>query len=184
MPFYPLFQYQAHTEPVILPTGRIESLHHQPWSEPVVKAKIGLRPDLQQFLAQCPRPPLVSFSWFEELSKPSVLAKPGILSDLPPFFFEDTKLIPDASKFLEGWFNWYSEPVRFKQGLSAPLQQFFTYPPRLLPTPNVSISLSAFEVNTDIPLFALNVIQSQPAVSAKVSVQEALGQSVASVREK
>ena len=98
-------------------------------SEPV-RFKKGLRAAQQQF-SSLPDPfPFVSFSWFEELSKPSVLRKKALRPSQQQFF----AFQPAPSPFVAtGWFEALSEPVRKKPGLRPALQQFFTTDPTVIP---------------------------------------------------
>lgn len=188
-------QYQAHTEPVLAVNSQeqvTESRWHQPWSEPV---RVKIDPRLARALAASGliSPILIPqfepgganeapwhFPWSEPVRK-----KPGLIAPEHPFLVEDTSLIPIPAKLLEGWYNWYSEPVRFKNGLSAALQQSFAYHPRILPKPNITATMSAFEINTDSAIFAVYVIQSQPAASVRVSIVEiGSGNSLTSVGER
>lgn len=95
-----------------------------------VRFKRGLRASQQQF-SSLPDPfPFVSFSWFEELSKPSVLKKNGLRSSQQQFL----AFQPAPSPFVAtGWFAPLSEPVRKKPGLRPTLQQFFTTDPTVIP---------------------------------------------------
>ena len=193
------------------PTANAETILADKWfvafSEPV-RFKPGLKASLQQVNALSDPIPIVSFGWFEELSRPQklnkkgiptpeqmVLAfqpapspfvatgwynwlsepvrfKPGLRAALQLFEVQNPGFIPNPSTLIEGWFNWYSEPVRSKPGLKAHLQQVLAYHPRILPKPNVTIILKATEIDTDAALFAVNVIKSNPPVSAKVSIIE------------
>lgn len=143
------------------------------WSEPV-RIKVGLRPEQQQVLAFDPLP-RVSFGWPQWLSEP-VRQKPGLGAWLQRFDSLQTPIQPNVANLLEGWYNWFSEPVRTLAGLKAHLQQTLAYHPRILPTPNVTVTMSATETNSDVAEFAINVYTgSTPVVSgqgANVSLEE------------
>lgn len=102
-------------------------------SEPV-RFKKGLRAAQQQFSALSDPFPFVSFSWFEELSKPPVLKKNGLRSSQQQFL----AFQPAPSPFVAtGWFEALSEPARKKPGLRPSLQQFFTTDPTVIPVSTV-----------------------------------------------
>lgn len=106
----------------------LEDSWHQPWSQPV-RMKDGLRPGNQLTLAFSPNP-VVSFGWFEELSKPPVLTKPALPSRAQQFFAyqaNPTTVTPFA------WYANFSEPVRKKPGTQAARQQFFTTDTAVIP---------------------------------------------------
>lgn len=115
-----------------------------PLSEPAVKVKVGLTAGQQQALAFDPVP-FVSFGWFAQLSEP-VRFKRNIVREQQPFT-TDTSVIPVS--MLMPWFAPLSEPPRFKPGLTASLQQSIAWPPRLLPTPTVTGTMSANETPDD-----------------------------------
>lgn len=131
---------------------------------------------LSHFQSFHPAPsPFVATGWFNHLSEP-VRQKIGLRANLHPFGAQDTNFTPNPAKFLQGWFGWLSEPKRFLKGLTPPYQVAHTAPPRLLPTPSVTVTISAKEINLDAPLMAINVVRSNPAgtpvASAKVSIIE------------
>ncbi len=153
------------------------------FSEPIVKVKVGLRASAHQFIAFYPTPsPFVATGWRAWLSEP-VRLKPGFPSQLQQTFTTDAKFLlehPDIQR----WFNWLAEPVRLKLGLSVTLQQALAYHPRILPKPNITATMRAPETNSDAAAIAVNVIQSQPAATANVSIVEVgSGNSGTSVRE-
>ena len=99
------------------------------FGEPV-RFKSGLNASQQQFSSLPDAFPFVSFSWFEELSKPSVLTKKGLRASQQQFL----AFQPAPSPFVAtGWFAPLSEPVRKKPALRAALQQFFTTDPTVIP---------------------------------------------------
>jgi len=159
-----------------------ESKWHQPWSEPLIKIKVGLRTGSQQFLAMQPLLPLLNRWWLTQLSEP-VRIKPAVLPGLQQFYTGDTEVIPFNKDLRRGWFASFRDPVRFKPGLSVALQQFFFANPRLIPKPNVTITILAPETNSDAAIIAVNVLQSQAAASAVVSIVEVSAGSVVSIQE-
>jgi hypothetical protein len=105
-----------------------EDKWHQPWSEPIVKIKIGLRAGDQQALA-FNETPFPSFSWYANLSDP-VRLKVGLHARYQEVLkYQPTPIINI------GWFNWLAEPKRFLRGLPPQEQQFFT----LQPNPIISV---------------------------------------------
>lgn len=154
------------------------------WLGEPVRLPRGIAPQLQQFSAyQTDILTVRPFAWYANLTEP-IRLKIGLGPQLQQFFTIDAKAIRTGDTFLEGWYNTFSEPVRFKQGINSTLQQYFAYHPRLLPNPNVTAILRAVETNSDTAIWAINVIQSKPAASAKVSFMEIFGgQSATSVRE-
>lgn len=106
-----------------------EDKWHQPWSEPIVMTRAGLRVADQSFFYFAPNP-VVPFSWYEELSTP-VRVKPRLPTPSQAFmFFQPTPII-DIS-----WFEWLAEPVRKKVGTPVHVQPFFSFQP----TPIINIS--------------------------------------------
>lgn len=144
------------------------------WSEPVRK-KPGLGAHLHQVDSlQVPVVPLVSsfIPWFAPLSEP-VRVKPAIRTGDQPFF----SLEPEPPEAMEmPWYSWWSEPVRQKIGFKAWLQQTTAYPPRLLPTPNVTVTMAATETDTDVAQFVINAYNGGsttiPGQGAQVSIEE------------
>ncbi len=146
-----------------------------PLSEPLLKSQQGLRPGQQQFLAapppnptvpfgwynwlsaptrfppRLPTPlqqflapspqPLVPFSWVAALSEPRIKAKLGLrAATQQTLVFHPTPVIDIA------WWQPLALPtIRTLPGLCASRQQFLAAPPRLLPTPTITGTLSAIE---------------------------------------
>ena len=115
--------------------------------------------------------PFVATGWLNWLSEP-VRLKPGLLTHLQRTDTQDTRWLPLSSTIIQGWYTWLSEPKRFLRGLGPSYQVGYTAHPRVLPTPNVTITVTAVELNGDIPAIAVNVVKSNPAVSARVSIVE------------
>lgn len=121
------------------------------WFEPLIdpiRFPPALRTGLQQFLAPSPNP-YVTFSWMEALSEPSVKTKPGLRPASQMVLVYHPSPIINIS-----WWRPLAEPViKTKLGLRASQQQFLAQPPRLLPTPTITGTLSAVEAG-DSALFA------------------------------
>jgi len=173
--------------PPPVPPGLYGISWYAPLNEPV-REKIGLKAYLQKTNAlEVPVQPLSSnlIQWFAPLSEP-VRLKIGLkVQDQPFFQFE-----PEPPEAMEiPWYGWLSEPVREKIGLRAWLQQTTAYPPRLLPTPNVTVTMAATETNNDVALFGINVYDSitpsGTGTSANVSIAEVPTENnaAASIRE-
>jgi len=156
----------------------LEDKWHQAWSIPSVLAKPGLSVTQQPVLAYGSIKPVVSFAYYNWLSEP-VRIKPGLRAQYHPFATQDTKFIPSANIFLQGWYSPLSEPVRFKRGLPP-----YTHPDFFKSAQDfIRGFFITKEIDSDSAIFAINVIQSQPAVTARVSITEVGGFSPTSVRE-
>lgn len=141
---------------------------YAPLSIPTTRPKLHARH--QQVVALWPFP-AINIGWFNQLSIPQKLKKKGMEPRLQTTLALVVPL-PGAATLLQGWYNWYSEPVRLKKGIRGHLQPSWTGPARLLPTPNVTITMSAFEINTDEALMAIRVFPYNPPASATVSIVE------------
>lgn len=96
-----------------------------PLSEPPRRRK-GLAAAQQQFSALSDPFPFVSFSWFNELSKPASLARRGLQPAQQQFLAyvpNPTTLTPFA------WFMPLSEPARSRQGIKSQQQPFLSFNP-------------------------------------------------------
>ncbi len=182
--------YPALQQPVSFPElgGNYESAWHQPWSLPV-KLNPGFLADYQRFFTTDPLtiPDSKITTWFAPFTNP-VRQRLGLLAALQQFTTQDTSWVPTPLQFEEGWFNWLDTPVRFPVGLKAYLQQTLAIPSRIIPTPNVTLTIGALEIDTDAILLALTaaVASGQTNLSgAKVSIEEinAIGAGQASIRE-
>jgi hypothetical protein len=132
-------------------------------------------------------PPIPGFesAWHEPWSLPTPPLR-GLQSYLQSAFTIDP-FVPSEFKF--GFFNWWSEPVRERLGLRVVYQLDYTSPPRPLPTPDVTVVISATEINNDVALFGVNVYDSPGPTpgnaGAAVTIIEVPAQSYAgmSIRE-
>lgn len=172
----------ATVDPWILtqPEQVTESRWHEPWSEPV-RIPLRTRPGAQPYLFFHPNP-FVPFGWVYPYSEP-VRQKPGLLSALQQATTYDSELFPQPAELIQ-WFNNLSEPVRdLKVGLAVRLQMTLAAPERILPTPNVTVTIDAIEDNQDQAEFGIEV--SDAADTAIVSIEEIPYQSdaVLSIRE-
>ena len=86
------------------------------------RQRLGLRPGAQQFAALPDPLPFVSFSWFQELTLPSVRTRTGLRPGAQQFVAADMAVIP-VSRMVP-WFVPLSEPVRTRTGLRPAAQQF------------------------------------------------------------
>lgn len=123
------------------------------------------------FFMQPAPSPFVATGWYMPLSEPKRFPR-GLPVQLQREFTRDAVWIPSPATLVEGWFNWLSEPKRFPRGLAAHQQQAYTQHPRVLPPANVTVIVHAIEINSDIVSIAVNVVKSNPAVSARVSLVE------------
>lgn len=101
------------------------------WLNEPVRLKPGLRSDLQQFYTS----DTIAFSnrnyptWFAPLSTP--VRVPRRVAWQQPITQDYT--VPSPAASLQGWYNWWSEPKRFKRGLSTATQPFvFFGPPNIV----------------------------------------------------
>jgi len=141
---------------------------YAPLSIPTTRPKLPARH--QQVSAFWPFP-AINIGWFNQLSIPQKLQKKGMDAKLQQSLALVVPL-PGTATLLQGWFNWYSEPVRFKKGIRASYQQAWSGPTRVLPTPNVTITMAATEINSDQALMAIRVFPYNPPASATVSIVE------------
>lgn len=114
----------------------------------------------------------VPFGWIYPLSEP-VRSKRWKSAAYYSAWFMDRFIPTGPGNF--PWFQALSEPKRFKRGLLARYQKSFFGPDRLLPTPNVTMTMAATETNSDEALFALNVVGSSLTTGtprAQVSITE------------
>lgn len=157
-----------------------------PWSEPVRFRTLHTSLIVSGGLWHSqPIPPINP--WFMPLSEP-VREPQRLHAALNPYQGPFVLQPPGSATLILGWFTWLSEPVRELQGLRAPYQEVLAYHPRVLPTPNVTLTLDATETNTDDATFGINITASSTASgtgSASVSITEipAMSQGAMSIRE-
>lgn len=140
------------------------------WSEPR-RFKRGLAVQLQRALFEDTANttlPKRSPVWFTPLSEPKRFPK-RLHAALNPFDMLQVPVVPAADDYI-GWYAPISEPVRVPVGLKAWLQMSTAWPPRLLPTPDITAVLDATEVNSDQA--EIVYIVAGAASSAKVSIIE------------
>lgn len=129
-----------------------EDKWHYSWSEPVRFKRIHTS-QIVSGLTWDPQP--IPFQWwYTPLSEP-VRIKPGLKVALQRFNTQDTDFIPKPQTFM-AWFSWLTEPVRLKKGLRAHYHYPYFAPPRALPTPNITMTLSVTE-SQDTALFGIDV---------------------------
>jgi hypothetical protein len=83
--------------------------------------------------------------------------------------------IPQPSAFNFAWWKPLNEPKRFKLALRADEQQFRAGPERLLPKPNVTVTIAATETSGDVALFGIvvyNTAVTSGVDSVSVSISE------------
>jgi hypothetical protein len=154
------------------------------WSEPSRARKTTVR--TEQFGPVLdPNTQIVKFfesRWHYPWSEP-VRLKPGLKVHLQSFSALQILLPPGAATILEGWYSWFSEPVRCKLGLAPTLQQYLAHPPRLLPTPNVTLVMRAVETNPDIAMFGVVIYNKASAAIVSVLEIPATNSGAASIEE-
>lgn len=161
-PFVAYGWYGWLSEPVKfkprLRTGlqQTHAFHPQPvvpfgWNEPLtepVRFRPRLKTGLQQYqfyVNATPATDSIESRWHYPWSEP-VRFKPRLKVALVPFDNLRFPIVPVSGGFIQGWYTWLSEPVRFRtDGLKAWQQQFLAMPPRLLPNPNITGTLDATE---------------------------------------
>ncbi len=90
-----------------------------------------------------------------------------------PLNYEPLTLVQTVVTPWNVWTQWPDfAPIRGKAGLHAALQQFSIRFPGLITGTTINAIMNAFETNSDGTAFSIYVIQSQPAVSALVSIKE------------
>ncbi len=160
-------QIQAFASPHLQPT--VTFGYYNWWSEPQ-RSRVGLAARLQRETA-APFNPTVSFSYYSRLSEPQRLYKPRLNVALQQFYTANIFPLPTA--VAPAWFfEWLSEPVRLKQGLSARLQQTFAWPPKIIAGQVVTGIINAFQLNTDTAEISVFVRNYNIPTHAIVSVEE------------
>lgn len=186
-PTLDVFQFQGKTEPPFSAFGPIIQFEswHSPLSEPV---RFKIVPQLRVALIASglfapvlnPETQLIQFfesRWHQPWSEP-VRVKLRLRTGANQFsssFFDNT---PNPSNQLQGWYNWFENPVWPKKGLKSYLQQTLAYHPRYLPPPNVTIRISAIETNSDAADFDVWVYDELPVpidlTAVDVSISEVI----------
>lgn len=181
--------YPSIQSPVLPPSLTaetvMESKWHQPWSDPFQTIwKSWIRQAAIARITSGPITPPTGIpiptwdKWGYQWQDPGHVrldTRKGlpVVEQRALFFILD---IFEINLYLRGWFNWLNEPVRKKPGLRADLQHYFEAPPRILPTPNVIVTMAATETNLDVFLGAINVYDGGGSTAsnqgAKVSVTE------------
>lgn len=112
-------------------------------------------------------------TWFNPLSEPVRFPK-RLRTDLHMVGTMEFTLQPNIAE-LVSWHNALSEPVRFKVGLKSWLQMTTAMPHRHLPTPDITGTMAATEINSDVFEGSINItdgVDTGGAVSARVSITE------------
>jgi len=145
-----------------------------PWSEPVRFNVIHVS-QIVSGLTWNPQQPLPPTSpWFANLSEP-VRLPIGLRPWYQQFECNDAIPNPEPEHFADAWIPSFTLPVWFLPGLRAWYQQALFQPPRMLPTPNVSVTLAATETNADVFLAGVDVAESGSAstpAGASVTITE------------
>lgn len=94
--------------------------------------------------------------WFMALAEP-VRHPRRLHASLNPFQGPLVVQPPGSATLIQGWFTWMSEPVRQPKGLKAPYHTAVFLPSRILPTPDVTVTMYAIETNNDVALFGVDV---------------------------
>lgn len=137
MPFSPLFQYQAHVEPVSADAELVtEDRWHVPWSDPVrfrrISAALMAASGNFETLGAVTSEGIFEDKWHFAWSEPIVKTKVGLRTGDQQF-----SAFPPLSIIDISWFAELSKPRTLQRaGLPPAQQQFFTFQP----TPVVSFS--------------------------------------------
>lgn len=126
-----------------------------PWSEPV-RFRVIHESLIASGGTLNPDQPFPPATWFAELNQPVQLPR-RLHAALNPFMGPFVIQPPGSATLIQGWFMELAEPVWPKPGLGARYQQSFAYHPRLLPTPTVTATMSAVEINSDDATFGVNI---------------------------
>lgn len=185
MPFdFQQFQIIAEPPPSTFPAIQFfESDWHLPWSEPV-RFRVDPRRQIALIVSGLFAPVLnpdtqitqdFESKWHFPWSEPKRF-RASLGAYRSPFastFFDNT---PNPSNLIQGWFQEFRGPVWPKKGLGSRYQQVLAYHPRMLPPPNVTITMSMVEVNTDDAEFDVWVYTEPPVpidlTAVNVSVTE------------
>lgn len=139
------------------------------WSEPVRTKRIHVS-RIVSGLTWNPQQPLPPTSiWFRPLSEP-VRLKVGLRARYHPYSTQDTDFIPKPNALFGSWYPPLTEPVRQRIWLKAPYDPDFFYHPRVLPTPDVLVTMDTTEINGDVYMIGVQV--SDAADTAVVSIEE------------
>jgi len=173
----------------------LESTWHQPWSEPV---RFRISPRLKVVLSASglfapvlnPGTQIIQFfesRWHYPWSEPvrvrlRLRAGANLFSSLP------SPVVPNPGNQVQGWYQELRNPVWPKKGLGSKLQQTTAHPPRLLPTPNITVIMQAVETNADVADFRFSVHDDLPPAAdltaVNVAITEIVGEdAVVSIKE-
>lgn len=114
-----LQQFLAQSESAQFPESVTEDRWHQPWSEPLVKAK---QPVVWQQSHAFDPLPFIKIDWFEGFTDPSVKAKQAVAWQ--QFIAQSESAQFPESVTEDRWHNPWSEPVRVKPALPVTEQAF------------------------------------------------------------
>jgi hypothetical protein len=86
-------------------------------------------------------------------------------------------VVPSPSNTLEGWYQWFAEPVWPKKGLKSFLQQTLAHPPLKLAPPSIFLVMSVSESNRDTIISGVDVYDTPPTpyvliMGSNVTVKE------------
>lgn len=182
MPLIQQFQYQSQTRPIF--SGAETTAEDKwgfPWATPV-RFKLEPRAAIALMASGAFQsnwlPTIFEGSWHYPWSQP--VKEPLRLSTPNQrfFFAEPFSLTGNDTTIEAKWHYAWPEPIRlsYRQSIRLGSQQAYTGPDRILPTPDVTATMSAFEINSDIFLGAINVYDSGGTTSsnqgARVSITE------------
>lgn len=188
------FQYPVKVDPVpTSPETVTESRWHQPWSEPVrfridPRRKVTIDSWLYRLtpaspFEETPQESKFHFPWSEPVRQ-----KKGLRAWYHPYDAQDTQWIPEPDAIFASWYPSLTEPVRLPKGLRARYHPYLAQPDRVLPPADLTMALSAIEVNEDVFSAGTAVEEPDPVPSregASVTIIEiaALSDGAASIGE-
>lgn len=168
VPYIHRFAYQVYTAPVsLLGEAITEDKWHQAWSEPIVKAKPGLRTSAQQTLAFTPAAPfgetIYESKWHFAWSEPIVKAKAGLRTgSQQTLAFSEVVFTEQTTE--SRWHYPWSEPVRTRRLPIALQQQYWT---------DIVVKVNIRMAVTEQPdVFAGVLVESEAATDANVDIVE------------
>lgn len=188
------FIYPSLTEPISQSGEAVfESKWHQPWTEPVrfridPRRKIAIDSWLYRLVqfspfGEAPMESKFHFSWSEPVRQ-----KKGMRAWYQRYDFYDLQFLPEPDAIFGSWYPPLTEPVRLPKGLRARYHPHLAQPSRVLPPVDMTVTLTAFEVNEDVFEAGLNIEEPEPVPSregASVTIIEiaALSDGAASIGE-
>lgn len=163
---YVLYQSLFQPVPAITAEEVLESKFHYAWSEPVRVRRIHTSLIVSGGTINYNQPLPPTSIWYRPLNEPVRLPK-GLRAWYHPYGSQDTEFVPRANALFGSWYPTLSLPVRLPKGLKAPYHPAFFYHPRTLPPVNLTVTMAALEINSDVALFGVDVFDPEPPVPSQ-----------------